>query len=142
MNKHFSLPPDEPLQGHLHQSGTIPGETRLTVFQEALRLRNTPPLYSQETVSEKQVSVKFFNPCNSWTWYAVEWDGKEKCFGYVVGHVGEWGDFDLRELAFAEGRLGIGIEVDECFTPQRVPIKERNFSTTHEKEDQGFEPGD
>ncbi len=142
MSNHFSLPPDEPLQGHLLQSGTVPGETRLAVFQEALRLRNTPPLYSQENALEKQVSVKFFDPCGSWTWYAAEWDGKELCFGYVVGYEPEWGYFDIRELASVSGPMGIGIEVDECFTPQPVPKRELDLSKVHEKEDQGFEPGD
>ena len=121
MNNRSSLPPNEPLHGYISQAGFIKPSERISIFQEALRLRNTPPLYSQEGVTEKQVSVKFFDPCGSWTWYAVEWDGKDRCFGYVIGLASEWGDFSLHELAYDGGRMGVGIEVDEWFTPQPVP---------------------
>ena len=141
-NDQKSLSHDEPLHGHILQAGAMPGEERLAVFQEALRLRNTPPLYSQETVPEKQVSVKFFDPCGSWTWYAAEWDGKELCFGYVVGFEREWGYFHLRELASARGKMDIGIEVDEWFTPQRVRERKLDLSKTPQKKDRGLEIGD
>ncbi|MFH1327866.1 MAG: DUF2958 domain-containing protein, partial [Candidatus Bathyarchaeota archaeon] len=37
------------------------------------------------------VIVKFFNPCGSWTWYAVEWDQKDIFFGFVRGMENELG---------------------------------------------------
>jgi len=135
------LAPDEPLHGHVSQAGVPPGSDRLATFQKALALRNTPPLYSQENVPGKQACVRFFDPCGSWTWYAVEWDGKDTCFGYVVGHEPEWGYFDVRELSSYRGQLGIGIEVDEFFTPRPVPEKEQDATRSLEQSRE-LEPGD
>ncbi|MDD2709236.1 MAG: DUF2958 domain-containing protein [Verrucomicrobiae bacterium] len=127
-----SLPTTESLHGHIRQNGVLPGPDKLAAFQNALKLRDTPALYSQENAPVKIACVKFFDPCGSWTWYATEWDGKELCFGYVKGHESEWGYFDLRELAEVKGRMGIGIEVDEHFLPQ--PIRERSRSQSQGQE--------
>jgi hypothetical protein len=134
-----SISKTETLRGHIQQNGVSPGTEKLKIFQKALFLRNAPDIYSQEHNPHKEAVVKFFDPCSSWTWYAVEWDRKELCFGYVKGHEGEWGYFNLRELAHARGRLGIGIEVDECFTPQRVPEAERSKTRNIGPD---LEPGD
>jgi len=37
--------------------------------------------------------VKFFSPWMNWTWYAVEFDGKDIFFGLVEGFATEWGYF-------------------------------------------------
>lgn len=141
MSKEPPLRADEPLHGHITQTGVPPGEQRLETFQKALALRDTPPLYSQENEGTKEAHVKFFDPCGSWTWYATEWDGKERCFGYVHGHEREWGYFDLRELATFRGRMGIGIEVDEHFKPQ--PVKEGTRDRLQDfKRSAELEPGD
>ncbi len=133
--------PDETLYGHISQISLEPGQKRLEVFQEALRLRETPPLYSQEKAQPAITHVRFFDPCSSWTWYATEWDGKNLCFGYVKGQDAEWGYFDLSELANHRGPLGIGIEVDEHFLPRPIREMEHNSSQgpTHDFE---HEPGD
>lgn len=123
---HQTISHDETLDAYINQNGIPPGSERLALFRKALALRGTPPLYSQENISEKQAAVKFFDPCSQWTWYATEWDGTNRCFGYVIGHETEWGYFNLRELALHRGRLGIGIEVDVFFKPQKVPEKEYN----------------
>ncbi len=135
------LRPDETLHGHISQIGLEPGQKRLETFQEALKLRETPSLYGQENVKPAVAHVKFFDPCGSWTWYATEWDGQNLCFGYVVGHEGEWGYFDLSELAEHRGPMGIGIEVDEHFLPNPVKETERNLSQGP-SHDFGPEPGD
>ena len=86
-----------------------------------------PPLYATEGVepAQKVVQVKFFNPCGRGTWYAVEFDGDDTFFGYVVSNLGadcdEWGYFSLTELAQVRGPFGIGIERDRHFRPGPVP---------------------
>ena len=69
-----------------------------------------PPLYSTEHQSDPVVQVKFFNPSGSWTWYATEFDGEDRFFGYVVGQDKELGYFSLNELQNYRGRWGLGIE--------------------------------
>ena len=64
------------------------------------------------------VICKFFDPMGSWTWYATEYNPKDKIFfGYVMGFENEWGTFSLTELeSIAENRM-LGIERDIYFTP-------------------------
>jgi len=60
-----------------------------------------PPLYATEEipVERKVLHVKLFDPYTQWTWYACEYDPKERVFfGYVVGQTREWGEFSLDEL--------------------------------------------
>jgi len=70
------------------------------------------------------VQVKFFDPCGSWTWFAVEGepilddDGKEvdfQFYGLVKGFCDELGYFNLSELASVKSRFGLGIERDMYF---------------------------
>ncbi len=63
-------------------------------------------------LEEKVVVAKFFNPAGSWTWYAVEFDGKDEFFGLVDGFELEWGSFSLSELKSVRGPFGLGIERD------------------------------
>ena len=79
-----------------------------------------PPLYSQENVADPLVIAKFFTPDAQWTWYAIEFDGKDLFFGYVVGLVSELGYFSLRELEAVRGPLGLPIERDRSFRPCRL----------------------
>jgi hypothetical protein len=77
-----------------------------------------PALYSQEDKDPKDIKViaKFFDPCGSWTWYATEYDPKERLFfGYVRGFENELGYFSLDELSSVKGPLGLGIERDLHF---------------------------
>jgi len=76
-----------------------------------------PPLYSQENVKDPMVLVKFFTPDANWTWYGIEFDGKDVFFGYVIGHEKELGYFSLRELESARGKMGLPIERDKWFDP-------------------------
>ena len=81
-----------------------------------------PPLYAMENTPESDhvIYVKFFDPRSQWTWYACEYDPKERlCFGYVVGYEKEWGYFSLDELESLKMADGITprIELDLQFTP-------------------------
>lgn len=79
-----------------------------------------PLLYSQEEVEDPLVICKFFTPDSFWTWYALEFDGKDLFFGWVVGFEHELGYFRLSELTTARGPLGLPIERDLHFAPTRL----------------------
>ena len=70
----------------------------------------------QENKKDPLVVAKFFNPTGIGTWYATEYQPKEKMFfGYVSlfgDHNDEWGYFSLEELGSVKGRFGLGIERD------------------------------
>ena len=86
--------------------------------------KNLPKLYETEDIktSDKKAYVKYFCPWNQWTWYGMEFDGKDTFFGYVIGHEKEYGYFTLSELKSVKGFMGLGIERDLHFKPK--PIKE------------------
>ena len=80
--------------------------------------RKLPPLYSTEHCADPVAHTKFFTPDSSWTWYALEFDGEDTFFGYVVGMDSELGYFSLSELESARGPLGLRVERDLHFKPQ------------------------
>lgn len=82
--------------------------------------KKLPKLYSQENVSDPVVHVKFFCPWNHWTWYAYEFDGEDIFFGFVKGDFDEFGTFSLSEMESVRGPMGLGIERDNHFTPQKL----------------------
>ena len=72
---------------------------------------------NQEKEKDPLVVAKFFNPCGAGTWYALEYDEKEKTFfGYVSifgDHNDELGYFSLEELkGITSPPFGLGIERD------------------------------
>lgn len=79
-----------------------------------------PALYATEgtPLADKIVHVKFFQPWGLWTWYALEFDGDDRFFGYVDGFEREAGDFSLMELCSLRGPLGLKIERDLYWTPR------------------------
>lgn len=79
--------------------------------------KKLPPLYSKENEKDPKVLCKFFLPFTKWAWYAIEFDGKDTFFGYVVGDYPELGYFSFRELKEIEGPYGIGVERDMYFDP-------------------------
>ena len=84
-----------------------------------------PPIGATEKIpsAEKVCVVKYFQPWGSWTWYAVEFDGKDTFFGLVDGFELEWGYFSLSELRSVKGPLGLTIERDLYFgTPKMKDI--------------------
>ena len=83
--------------------------------------KTLPKLYEQDNKGDDAVAyVKFFDPCSQWTWYAMEFDGNDICFGLVVGFETELGYFSLRELEGVRNRLGLGIERDLYFKPRTL----------------------
>jgi len=79
-----------------------------------------PALYSQENEKDPMVICKFFYPDFSWTWYAIEFDGKDTFYGLVDGFEEELGYFSLSELLSNRGKLGLPVERDRFFTPRRL----------------------
>ena len=71
---------------------------------------------SQEEVEDPVIVAKFFNPHGAGTWYATEYDPKDKMFFGYVSIFGDWNDewgyFSLAELQSYVGPWGLGIERD------------------------------
>jgi Protein of unknown function (DUF2958) len=80
-----------------------------------------PPLYSQDEVDDPLCMVKFFHPMSTWTWYAYEYDPKEKVFfGWVDGDFQELGYFSLTEFEDLKDQLGLPMERDLHFKPTKL----------------------
>ena len=79
---------------------------------------------SQENAKDPIIIAKFFNPTGAGTWYATEYDPKDRIFFGYVSIFGDWNDewgyFSLHELENYRGRLGLGIERDLYFQEQRA----------------------
>ncbi len=95
------------------------GGDEVKLLTKALRNR-IPPLYATENQEDPMVHVKFFTPDSSWTWYVIEFDGKDLFFGFVVGHYPELGYFSLSEFESVRGPFGLPIERDLYFEPCRL----------------------
>ena len=71
---------------------------------------------SQDGAKDPIVIAKFFNPVGAGTWYATEYDPKERIFfGYVSifgDNCDEWGSFSLDELQELDCGYRLGIERD------------------------------
>jgi hypothetical protein len=80
-----------------------------------------PKLYETEHVPppEKVARVKLFHPISSWTWYVMEYDGQDTCFGLVAGLDVEFGYFSLQELSQVQV-YGLPIERDLHFQPTQA----------------------
>ena len=63
---------------------------------------------------------KFFTPDSSWTWYVVEFDGDDICYGLVDGLDVEFSTFRISELEAVRGHLGLPVERDLYFTATPV----------------------
>jgi len=77
-----------------------------------------PPLYATEEDRDPIVWVKLFHPLSSWTWYVIEYDGDDLCFGLVDGYEKELGYFSLSELS--QPVRGYGVERDRAFRPCKL----------------------
>jgi hypothetical protein len=83
-----------------------------------------PPISSTDGQGgDAIIHAKFFDPTGSWTWYATEYDPKEKIFfGLVHGWDEELGYFGLDELESVELPFGLGIERDKSWKAK--PLRE------------------
>lgn len=81
-----------------------------------------PRIYNSEyeAIEDKVARAKFFHPTSNWTWYVIEFDGKDLCWGLASGHEVEFGYFSLTELERTIGPLGLGVERDILFRPTKV----------------------
>jgi hypothetical protein len=79
---------------------------------------------SQEKVKDPVIVAKFFNPQGAGTWYATEYDPRDKVFFGYVSIFGdwddEWGYFSLAELESYLGPWGLGIERDRYWTETAI----------------------
>lgn len=76
-----------------------------------------PKLYETEGQgNDAIVPVKFFLPGSAWTWYVVEFDGEDLCFGLVVGMETELGYFTISELEDLQAVIGRAVERDLHWT--------------------------
>jgi hypothetical protein len=79
---------------------------------------------SQENVKDPVIIAKFFNPNGVGTWYAIEYDPKDKMFFGYVSIFGDWNDewgyFSLSELQSYRGTFGLGIERDLYWEERNV----------------------
>lgn len=89
-------------------------------------LKKLPALYSNENESDPMVICKFFTPDSNWTWYAIEFDGKDTFYGLVDGFEEELGYFSLSELESVRGALGLPIERDLYFKPCKLSNVQKN----------------
>ena len=91
------------------------------ITEETLKLFRE--LGSQSENQDPIVVCKFFNPMGTGTWFATEYDLKDKIFfGYVSlfeDYNDEWGAFSLDELESVKGPFGLGIERDLYFKPMK-----------------------
>ena len=83
-------------------------------------LNRLPVLGATSEETDPIAQVKFFFPDFGWTWYGIEYDGTDCFWGFVVGFEREFGNFTLSELMSNRGKLGLPIERDLWFEPQKV----------------------
>ncbi len=74
----------------------------------------------EEEMKDKLIVVKLFTPWSNWTWYVIEYDGEDTCWGFVKGLDAEFGYFSLKELQSLEGPFGLRVEKDKWFEPTQV----------------------
>ena len=79
-----------------------------------------PPLYSTEKAQDPLAVIRLFTPDSNWSWVLNEYDGKDTCFGLVVGHETELGYVSLSEIQEVRGPLGLRIERDLWFKPRPI----------------------
>jgi len=84
-----------------------------------------PTLYAQEQVEDPMVYAKFFTPDSGWTWYVLEYDGEDLCFGWVIGFEAELGYFALSEIGTVPGPHGLLVERDRWFRPMSLSVVKR-----------------
>ena len=86
------------------------------------QLARLPKLYATEdtALDNKKVIVKLFHLASNWSWYVIEYDGDDTCWGLVDGFELEYGYFALSELSQAVGPFGLSVERDKWFTPTTV----------------------
>ena len=70
---------------------------------------------------DAMATVKLFTPGDQWIWYPIEFDGKDLCFGFIIGNVPEIGYFRLTSLQRDWARHGLTVIRDPQYHP--VPLR-------------------
>ena len=92
-------------------------ENKMELITKELR-KQIPKLGVKKV--EPMAYCKWFTPDSGWTWYVVEFDGEDICFGWVEGFEKELGYFSLKEIQIIRGILGLPVERDRYFTPCKL----------------------
>lgn len=83
--------------------------------------KKIPAIGKQDGLDDEAiVHVKFFDPCGSWTWYVLEYDGEDTFFGLIDGHEPEYGYFSKIELESIRRPFGLKIERDLSWRPTKI----------------------
>jgi hypothetical protein len=99
----------------------------MNLIPESL-INRIPKLYDTEHEADPMVCVKLFFPDFHWTWYIIEYDGDDLCFGWVHGDFPELGYFRLSELKQVRGAFGCCIQRDLYFQPCRLSEVQRRYA--------------
>ena len=85
--------------------------------------------------ADPKASVKWFLPGTNWTWYIVEYDGEDTCFGLVAGLEVEAGYFSLSEIESLHSPvMGLLVERDTHFLPTRLSVLRNHHQQRAEAE--------
>jgi hypothetical protein len=97
----------------------------------ASQRRSLPPIYGAQNDKDPLARVRLFTPWSPpcWTWYIIEFDGQNECFGLVDGFEVELGYFSLKELASITGPGGLRVERDRHFRPVRLSVLRAELET-------------
>lgn len=98
----------------------------IDILKEILK-HNLPKLHATDNEENPLVRAKLFLANFSWVWYAIEFDSKNTCYGYVVGNDDELGYFTLSELYTVQDKVGTPIEIDIFFDPIRLHELQRRL---------------
>lgn len=68
----------------------------------------------------KKAWVRFKDPQSNASWYVTEFDGKDLCYGLIVGMISGWGYFFLSEIALIRNPMGLPMVMDKHWIPQDI----------------------
>jgi hypothetical protein len=85
--------------------------------------KKLPSMFATQNQKDPMVICKFFDPGSHWTWYAIEFDGKDTFFGYVVGDCPELGCFSLSELEKLKAPLSVVINGKKYTKPRACSVE-------------------
>jgi hypothetical protein len=89
--------------------------------------KKIPKLYETDGLRpwDRVAQAKLFLPGTACTWYVIEYDGSDTCFGLVdLGYEQdiEFGYFSLGELRAARSLQGLEVERDIYFEPKTFDL--------------------
>ena len=76
--------------------------------------------YPKGSDMEQMVVAKFFNPAGRGTWYLMNMENEEYCWGICYKYEWEIGSFSINELKSVSLPFGLKIERDLYFKPVKA----------------------